>query len=249
MVSRGCGGYGGKETPGYIPNPEVKLLCADGTALGRVWESRSPPHKFSYGKAHPGRGGPFRVSEGCSFGVARGPLLLPGHRSRLTTCSHRGYPRRWRWRAARSEGRPLWAALSWFRASLASRDVFPTGPAWRWGGLGSVPRGAVHGVGGPFVLPGRRSRLATWPPGGSPMRLAWRGRSLRAVRVVAGPFAVPGRWARPVAWSQWSRARSWGGWVCGAGVGASWGGGLLRRPPGALRLRGRSCGGRPWGFW
>ncbi len=42
-VSQGYGGYGGKETPGHIPNPEVKLPCADGTALGRVWESRSPP--------------------------------------------------------------------------------------------------------------------------------------------------------------------------------------------------------------
>jgi hypothetical protein len=31
------------ETPGPIPNPEAKTHCADGTALGRVWESRSPP--------------------------------------------------------------------------------------------------------------------------------------------------------------------------------------------------------------
>ena len=29
--------------PVSIPNPVAKLDCADGTALGRVWESRSPP--------------------------------------------------------------------------------------------------------------------------------------------------------------------------------------------------------------
>jgi hypothetical protein len=31
------------ETPGPIPNPEAKPFCADGTALVRVWESRTPP--------------------------------------------------------------------------------------------------------------------------------------------------------------------------------------------------------------
>jgi hypothetical protein len=30
-------------TPGPIPNPEAKPSSADGTALARVWESRSPP--------------------------------------------------------------------------------------------------------------------------------------------------------------------------------------------------------------
>ena len=38
-----CGGYSGRETPGLIPNPEAKPACADGTALGRVWESKSLP--------------------------------------------------------------------------------------------------------------------------------------------------------------------------------------------------------------
>ena len=37
------GGVSGGVTPGPIPNPEAKSTCADGTALGRVWESRSPP--------------------------------------------------------------------------------------------------------------------------------------------------------------------------------------------------------------
>ena len=37
------GGYGGGVTPGPMPNPEAKPSSADGTALARVWESRSPP--------------------------------------------------------------------------------------------------------------------------------------------------------------------------------------------------------------
>src|SRR5207302_6313088 len=41
-VSR-FGGYSGGETPGPIPNPEVKPSSADGTALETGWESRSSP--------------------------------------------------------------------------------------------------------------------------------------------------------------------------------------------------------------
>src|SRR3954468_17685620 len=51
-VVDGCfGGYSGGETPGLIPNPEAKPSSADGTALGRVWESRTPPDS-TLGKAH-----------------------------------------------------------------------------------------------------------------------------------------------------------------------------------------------------
>jgi hypothetical protein len=46
LVSEGYGGHSGRETPGYIPNPEVKLSSADGTAPGTVWESRTPPDKI-----------------------------------------------------------------------------------------------------------------------------------------------------------------------------------------------------------
>lgn len=42
----GYGGYSGRETPGDIPNPVVKLASADGTASLGVWESRSPPDIF-----------------------------------------------------------------------------------------------------------------------------------------------------------------------------------------------------------
>ena len=40
----------GGETPGPISNPEAKPTCADGTALGRVWESKTPPtnNKHNY---------------------------------------------------------------------------------------------------------------------------------------------------------------------------------------------------------
>src|SRR3954454_11283037 len=35
------------ETPGSIPNPEAKPNCADGTARGTLWESRTPPDILS----------------------------------------------------------------------------------------------------------------------------------------------------------------------------------------------------------
>ena len=43
-------GYSERETPGSIPNPEAKTLCADGTALLWVWESRSPRVFYSRGE-------------------------------------------------------------------------------------------------------------------------------------------------------------------------------------------------------
>ena len=49
-LMRGCvcfrqsyGGHSERETPGPIPNPEVKPFSADGTAAERLWESRTPP--------------------------------------------------------------------------------------------------------------------------------------------------------------------------------------------------------------
>src|SRR5690625_1265643 len=58
------GGFSVGETPGPIPNPEAKPHSADGTAPGRVWESRTPPHT-----RFPGPGPP-------PPGVARGPTPL-----------------------------------------------------------------------------------------------------------------------------------------------------------------------------
>lgn len=39
------GGYSDEDTPVPIPNTEVKLIYADGTARATVWESRSPPSR------------------------------------------------------------------------------------------------------------------------------------------------------------------------------------------------------------
>lgn len=46
-----CGGHSVGETPSNIPNLEAKPNNADGTAPGRVWESRTPPQH-----TQPGRG-------------------------------------------------------------------------------------------------------------------------------------------------------------------------------------------------
>jgi hypothetical protein len=56
-AERCFGGYSGGETPGLIPNPEAKPSSADGTALGRVWESRTPPDStYSRGPSPTGVG-------------------------------------------------------------------------------------------------------------------------------------------------------------------------------------------------
>ena len=56
----------GRETPGPIPNPEAKPARADGTALGRVWESKLPPTQQLQNNKQPachtrGRRAAFRV--------------------------------------------------------------------------------------------------------------------------------------------------------------------------------------------
>jgi hypothetical protein len=56
------GGYSEGETPGPIPNPEVKLFSADGTAREASRESRTPPeHTPRRGPTRQGR--PFVVLE------------------------------------------------------------------------------------------------------------------------------------------------------------------------------------------
>ena len=42
------GALTGGETPGPIPNPEVKTSRADDTAVARLWESRSAPGIFIF---------------------------------------------------------------------------------------------------------------------------------------------------------------------------------------------------------
>ena len=82
----GCGGFGQvervtaaiakRETPGPIPNPEVKPFSADGTATERLWESRTPPDKHcgsgvTFGWPH------FCISCGCRGGLRAGKRPQP----------------------------------------------------------------------------------------------------------------------------------------------------------------------------
>ncbi len=46
IVDLSLGDIGGGDTPGPIPNPEVKPVSADGTWLETAWESRSLPRDF-----------------------------------------------------------------------------------------------------------------------------------------------------------------------------------------------------------
>src|SRR5689334_20642669 len=71
---RGCirksyGGHSERETPGPIPNPEVKPFSADGTATERLWESRTPPDILS-NRATPSGVALFRISGHVSCTVA-----------------------------------------------------------------------------------------------------------------------------------------------------------------------------------
>jgi hypothetical protein len=68
---RVVGGDGGEGPPGPIPNPVAKLPSADGTALDRVWESKTPPtHTLERAPSSRKRG------KGALFFVAGGQFCL-----------------------------------------------------------------------------------------------------------------------------------------------------------------------------
>ena len=46
-MNKSLGDKSDEGTPGLIPNPEVKLVSADGTWWATAWESRSLPRDFS----------------------------------------------------------------------------------------------------------------------------------------------------------------------------------------------------------
>ena len=48
IVNKSLGDLSDEGTPGPIPNPEVKLVSADGTWRAASWESRSLPRGFSF---------------------------------------------------------------------------------------------------------------------------------------------------------------------------------------------------------
>ena len=58
QFNRVPGGHSEGETPGPIPNPEVKLFSADGTAREASRESRTPPEHHLTKRPAPHRGGP-----------------------------------------------------------------------------------------------------------------------------------------------------------------------------------------------
>ena len=68
----------GRETPGPIPNPEAKPARDDGTAPGRVWESRLPPTlKHTQLNRHDPRQGSVPRSSGMPASPG-GLLVVPG---------------------------------------------------------------------------------------------------------------------------------------------------------------------------
>ena len=80
VCRKSYGGHSERETPGPIPNPEVKPFSADGTATARTWESRTPPDIHSVGATD--IGGPYGVY------VRRRPTL-PRPRGRSTIGAER----------------------------------------------------------------------------------------------------------------------------------------------------------------
>src|SRR3972149_5255717 len=73
LFDKSLGDSSSEGTPGPIPNPAVKLACADGTWGAAPWESRSLPRDFSFKQK----------------GAARRPLLFsdtPVRPRRLLAC-------------------------------------------------------------------------------------------------------------------------------------------------------------------
>src|SRR5262245_22784826 len=88
--SQRYGGHSGQETPGPIPNPEVKPASANGTAPDRMWESRTPPNNL-FRKGHRLPGAPsdiFRRGRDRLLSTHTIPCALVhrrAHRSRLSS--------------------------------------------------------------------------------------------------------------------------------------------------------------------
>src|SRR3954447_12035317 len=76
------GGHSEGETPGPIPNPEAKPFSADGTALARVWESRTPPDIIQ--KKPPPHGGGFFCFPHNTVRAESGVLIKRMHCSVVT---------------------------------------------------------------------------------------------------------------------------------------------------------------------
>ena len=108
------GGHCGRETPGPIPNPVAKPSSADGTALARVWESRSSP-TFNFMGCAPD----CRVRGISHFRIVFGPMRDAGPAGHECVCfgSLARVPRGW-WSGP-------WSSL----VGVASGPVVPVGSA------------------------------------------------------------------------------------------------------------------------
>src|SRR5699024_10754117 len=97
VVSESYGGRSVVDAPGAIPDRVAELDCADGTALGRVWESRSPPDIFVWGVGESLRGP-------CTGFLASPapPFFMPRISTVRRRCAaeHPGVPGRWAMRCA-----------------------------------------------------------------------------------------------------------------------------------------------------
>jgi hypothetical protein len=89
------GGYSEGETPGPIPNPEVKPLSADGTAREASRESRTPPEHTSRKRAGP-TGPALFLIYGVKVITPRRTSLFGGdsraHAALLSRCAGLGVP-------------------------------------------------------------------------------------------------------------------------------------------------------------
>ena len=164
MRTPGFGGHGGGETPGPIPNPEVKPSSADGTARATGWESRSLPR-------HRANGPP--------FGAARSVSTYP-----RATDADVAMPKSLKPRAgARPKGTPpkrrSCLATSWRRSGARP----PTALATR--------RDVAAGA-GDRAARARRPAAAPWRRRRRPRRLAPRSPRVREVLGLA--YYGVGRW-------------------------------------------------------
>lgn len=93
------GGHGWRETPGPIPNPEVKPPHADGTAHASGWESKTPPehHTHPRGRGPAPRGAPpsFHMHLHITASWPTDPMrgsADPHHDRMSIVAAHRGEP-------------------------------------------------------------------------------------------------------------------------------------------------------------
>ena len=108
------GGHCGRETPGPIPNPVAKPSSADGTALARVWESRSSP-TFNFMGCAPD----CRVRGISHFRIVFGPMRDAGPAGHECVCF---------WSLARVP-RGRWSGPWSSLVGVASGPVVPVGSA------------------------------------------------------------------------------------------------------------------------